>query len=98
MISSRPATLPDVTHNQYNAALALASRNAMILLWLKELEEVRALDPIHARRVARAYAEHTNMPLCEVEGALRELTTPADLDFLWGQFEADIRAADFLRP
>lgn len=88
-----------MTHEQSENLLALASRNAMILLWLRDLDESkRDMDPIIARAVARQYADATGMPLCEVEGALSHLTDSASLDWLWTHYEADIRAADFLRP
>lgn len=81
-----------------NALVALASRNAMILKWLRELDENRdGMNPIRARRTARDYAKAFGMPLCEVEHALSHLTDPASLDFMWAHYKSDIRAADFLR-
>jgi len=78
--------------------IALASRNAMILKWLRELDENRdGMNPIRARRTARDYAEAFSMPLHEVEHCLSYLTDPASLDFMWANYRSDIKAADFLR-
>jgi hypothetical protein len=74
-----------------SSLLALASRNAMILKWLREL------TPLVAKLIAREYAEKMGLPFGEVEGALDQLTDAADLDWLWTRYEKDIRDSDFIR-
>lgn len=73
--------------------LALASRNAMILKWLRELSQ----KPLVSALIEREYAEHTGFPLDDVKGALEYVTDAPGLDWLWSRYEKDIKDADFLR-
>jgi hypothetical protein len=71
--------------------IKVALRNAMTLKWLGGLSDLLA------RRVERAHAARAEMPLDDVIGCLVYITDQASLDWFWGQYESEIRVADFLR-
>lgn len=71
--------------------IKIALRNAMVLKWLG------GLSPVFARKVEREYAGHSRLPLTEVTGALSYITDQPSLDWLWIQYESEIKVADFLR-
>lgn len=71
--------------------IKIALRNVMTLKWLG------GLSAVFSRKVEREYGKHAGIPLDEVTGALSYITDQPSLDWLWNQYESEIRVADFLR-
>jgi len=90
----RPLTAAEIiagySANSTESDVERAHRNAMTLKWLG------SLDSLHARRVERGYAVFANLPVDEVTGCLSYITDQPSLDWVWGQYESEIRVKDFL--
>lgn len=76
--------------NSHDNLVQIALRNAMTLKWLG------GLDPLLARRVERGYAAFARLPVDEVTECLAYITDQSSLDWVWGQYESEIRVKDFL--